>query len=163
MVANTNFGNGESSPPLEVNTQPEVNIAGPPRNVDATARSHKEIYVHWSAPAVTNGEILKYRVYYAEVSGANDAADLLESLTNLPLCTSLQDDSGAEMYNDSMSLDLLLTDLRPFTDYIISVVPFNHNGMGDSSAEIKVKTYSSTPSEPPNNVTLEVTSSSVSR
>lgn len=67
------------------------------------------------------------------------------------------------MYNDSMSLDLLLTDLRPFTDYIISVVPFNHNGMGDSSAEIKVKTYSSTPSEPPNNVTLEVTSSSVSR
>lgn len=163
MVANTNFGNGESSPPLEVNTQPEVNIAGPPRNVDATARSHKEIYVHWSAPAVTNGEILKYRVYYAEVSGANEAADLLESFTNLPLCTSLQDDSGAEMYNDSMSLDLLLTDLRPFTDYIISVVPFNHNGMGDSSAEIKVKTYSSTPSEPPNNVTLEVTSSSVSR
>lgn len=84
MVANTNFGNGESSPPLEVNTQPEVNIAGPPRNVDATARSHKEIYVHWSAPAVTNGEILKYRVYYAEVSGSNEAADLLESLTNLP-------------------------------------------------------------------------------
>lgn len=67
VVANTNFGIGESSQPLEVSTQPEVNIAGPPRNVDATARSHKEIYVHWSAPAVTNGEILKYRVYYSEV------------------------------------------------------------------------------------------------
>lgn len=85
VVANTNFGNGESSPPLEVNTQPEVNIAGPPRNVDATARSHKEIYVHWSAPAVTNGEILKYRVYYAEVSGANEATNLLEPFTNLSL------------------------------------------------------------------------------
>lgn len=159
VVANTNFGNGESSQPLEVSTQPEVNIAGPPRNVDATARSHKEIYVHWSAPAVTNGEILKYRVYYSEVSEGNELKD-----PTLTLYSSfeLQDDSGAELYNDSMSLDLLLTELRPFTDYIISVVPFNHNGMGDSSAEIKVKTYSSTPSEPPNNVTLEVTSSSVS-
>ena len=73
-----------------------------------------------------------------------------------------QNDSGADLYNDSMSLDLVLTDLRPYTDYVISVVPFNRNGMGDPSAELKVKTYSSTPSEPPNNVTLEVTSSSVS-
>ncbi|XP_017959439.1 neogenin isoform X1 [Drosophila navojoa] len=136
VVANTNFGIGESSLPLEASTLPEVNIAGPPRNVDAYARSHKEIYVHWQPPTVTNGEILKYRVYYSE------------------------NDSGADRYNDSMSLELLLTDLRPYTDYVISVVPFNRNGMGDSSAELKVKTFSSTPSEPPNNVTLEVTSSS---
>ncbi|XP_001987649.2 neogenin isoform X2 [Drosophila grimshawi] len=136
VVANTNFGMGESSLPLEASTQPEVNIAGPPRNVDAYARNHKEIFVHWQPPTVTNGEILKYRVYYSE------------------------NDSGADLYNDSMSLELVLTELRPFTDYVISVVPFNHNGMGDPSAELKVKTYSSTPSEPPNNVTLEVTSSS---
>ncbi|XP_023179613.2 neogenin isoform X2 [Drosophila hydei] len=136
VVANTNFGMGESSRPLEASTQPEVNIAGPPRNVDAYARNHKEIYVHWQPPTVTNGEILKYRVYYSE------------------------NDSGADLYNDSMSLELLLTELRPYTDYVISVVPFNRNGMGDSSTELKVKTYSSTPSEPPNNVTLEVTSSS---
>ncbi|KRG04575.1 uncharacterized protein Dmoj_GI19122, isoform B [Drosophila mojavensis] len=136
VVANTNFGIGESSQPLEASTLPEVNIAGPPRNVDAYARSHKEIYVHWQPPTVTNGEILKYRVYYSE------------------------NDSGADRYNDSTSLELLLTDLRPYTDYVISVVPFNRNGMGDSSAELKVKTFSSTPSEPPNNVTLEVTSSS---
>ncbi|XP_070066133.1 neogenin isoform X5 [Drosophila virilis] len=136
VVANTNFGMGESSQPLEASTQPEVNIAGPPRNVDAYARNHKEIFVHWQPPTVTNGEILKYRVYYSE------------------------NDSGADMYNDSMSLELLLTDLRPYTDYVISVVPFNRNGMGDSSAELKVRTFSSTPSEPPNNVTLEVTSSS---
>lgn len=68
VVANTNFGMGESSQALEASTQPEVNIAGPPRNVDAYARNHKEIYVHWSPPTVTNGEILKYRVYYSEVS-----------------------------------------------------------------------------------------------
>lgn len=137
-MANTNFGSGDSSDTLEVVTQPEENIAGPPRNVEGYARNHKEIYVKWDEPSVTNGEILKYRIYYAE------------------------GDNGAEMYHDSTALDALLTELRPYTDYTISVVPFNKNGMGDPSNEIKVKTFSSTPSEPPNNVTLEVTSSTVS-
>ncbi|KRJ99437.1 neogenin isoform X3 [Drosophila yakuba] len=136
VEANTNFGSGASSAPLEVSTQPEVNIAGPPRNFEGYARSHKEIYVKWEEPTVTNGEILKYRVYYSE------------------------NDSGADLYHDSTALEAILNELRPNTDYVISVVPFNRNGMGDSSAEIRVKTFSSTPSEPPNNVTLEVTSSS---
>ncbi|KPU76720.1 uncharacterized protein Dana_GF13393, isoform C [Drosophila ananassae] len=135
VVANTNFGNGESSAPLEVNTQPEVNIAGPPRNFEGFARSHQEIYVRWEEPAVTNGEILKYRVYYSE------------------------NDSGADLYHDTTTLDAVLSELRPHTDYVITVAPFNRNGMGDPSSEIRVKTFSSTPSEPPNNVSLEVTSS----
>lgn len=63
---------------------------------------------------------------------------------------------------DSTSLEATLTELRPFTEYTISVVPFNQNGMGDPSNEIKVKTYSSTPSDPPQNVSLEATSSTVS-
>ncbi|XP_037952309.1 neogenin-like isoform X2 [Teleopsis dalmanni] len=136
VIANTNFGPGESSEILEVSTQPEENIAGPPRNVEGFARNHKEIYVKWDQPTVTNGEILKYRIYYSE------------------------NDSGAEMYHDSTTLEAILMELRPYTDYTITVVPFNKNGMGDPSNEIKIKTFSSTPSEPPNNVTLEVTSSS---
>lgn len=82
---------------------------------------------------------------------------------HVPIYSILQNDSGADLYHDSTALEAVLTELRPHTDYVISVVPFNRNGMGDSSAEIRVKTFSSTPSEPPNNVTLEVTSSSVSR
>ncbi|XP_070134278.1 neogenin isoform X1 [Drosophila bipectinata] len=135
VVANTNFGNGESSAPLEVNTQPEVNIAGPPRNFEGFARSHQEIFVRWEEPAVTNGEILKYRVYYSE------------------------NDRGADLYHDTTTLDAVLSELHPHTDYVITVAPFNRNGMGDPSSEIRVKTFSSTPSEPPNNVSLEVTSS----
>ncbi|XP_073845083.1 neogenin protein frazzled isoform X5 [Musca autumnalis] len=135
VVANTNFGSGESSEPLEVTTQPEENIAGPPTNVEGYARNHKEIYVKWQEPLVTNGEIVKYRIYYSE------------------------GDSGQELYYDTTVLDAVLTELRPYTDYTITVVPFNKIGMGDPSNEIRVKTFSSTPSEPPNNVTLEVTSS----
>ncbi|XP_039953163.1 neogenin isoform X6 [Bactrocera neohumeralis] len=135
VVANTNFGPGDSSEVLEVRTQPEENIAGPPRNVEGLATSEREIFVKWDSPIVTNGEIMKYRIYYSE------------------------NDSGAEMYHDSTTLSAVISELRPYTDYTISVVPFNKNGMGDPSNEIKVKTYSSTPTEPPNNVTLEVTSS----
>ncbi|XP_054089803.1 neogenin isoform X6 [Zeugodacus cucurbitae] len=135
VVANTNFGPGDSSEVLEVRTQPEENIAGPPRNVEGYASSEREIFVKWDSPTVTNGEILKYRIYYSE------------------------NDSGAEMYHDSTSLSAVISELRPYTDYTISVVPFNKNGMGDPSNEIKVKTFSSTPTEAPNNVTLEVTSS----
>lgn len=73
----------------------------------------------------------------------------------------LQGENGGELYSDSTSLETTLTELRPYTDYIISIVPFNKNGMGDTSNEIKVKTFSDTPSEPPLNVSVEVSSSTV--
>lgn len=68
VVANSNHGIGDSSESLEVRTQPEENIAGPPQNVRAYPISHTEINVEWEPPIVTNGIISKYRIYYAEVS-----------------------------------------------------------------------------------------------
>lgn len=53
---------------LEVSTQPEENIAGPPTNVEGLALSHNSILVKWDPPLVTNGVITKYRIYYAEVN-----------------------------------------------------------------------------------------------
>lgn len=80
----------------------------------------------------------------------------------LPLLHLIQGDDGLEKSSDSISLECHLNDLRPHTEYTISVVPINQNGMGDPSQEIKVKTYSSAPSDPPSNVTVEATSSTVS-
>ncbi len=136
VVGNSNHGVGESSTIYEVSTQPEENISGPPQDMDGYAISHKELHVQWAAPLVTNGNISKYRVYYTL-------------------------DDGTEMHTDSTDLEAVLTDLRPFTEYTVSVVPFNQNGMGDPSNELVLKTYSATPDEPPTNVTLEATSSTV--
>lgn len=138
MVANSNYGIGESSSSIEVRTQPEENIAGPPQNVRAYASSHTEIEVEWEPPLVANGVISKYRIYYAE------------------------GDNGAELYADSTGTRLTLPELRPYTEYAISVVPWNQNGMGDSSPELLVRTFSSTPTESPQNVSLETTGSTVS-
>lgn len=137
VVGNSNHGPGESSEKLEIVTQPEENIAGPPQNLNGLATAHNEIELKWEIPLVTNGVISKYRVFYAE--GEN----------------------GETMYSDTSSTELVLTELKAYSEYIISVVPWNQNGMGDPSSEILVKTFSSTPSEAPNNVTLEASSSTV--
>lgn len=137
VVGNSNHGPGESSQVFEVSTQPEENIAGPPRNVTGFAVSSNEISVNWELPEITNGNISNYRIYYAE------------------------GDNGFENSIDTIHHATVIGDLRPFTEYTISVVPFNQNGMGDPSREIFVKTYSSVPSEAPSNVSVEATSSTV--
>ncbi|KAJ6643801.1 Neogenin [Pseudolycoriella hygida] len=134
VVGNSNFGAGESSAIYEVSTQPEENISGPPQDIDGFAISHKELHIQWTPPLIANGNISKYRIYYSM-------------------------DDGSEMYTDSTSLEVVLSELRPFTEYTVSVVPFNQNGMGDPSNELVLKTFSAVPTEPPTNVTLEATSS----
>lgn len=138
VVGNSNHGPGESSNIFELTTQPDENIAGAVRNVIGQAISHKEIHVRWTPPQITNGNISKYRIYYTEPD-------------------------GVDMYVDSAGpeTDIILSELHPFTDYSVYVVPFNENGMGDASHEITVKTFSSIPGEAPLNVTLEATSSTV--
>lgn len=139
VVGNSNHGPGESSNIFELTTQPDENIAGAVGNIFGQALSHKEIHVRWTPPLISNGNISKYRVYYTEPDGVDLHVDSVGS-----------------------DLEVILSELHPYTQYSIYVVPFNENGMGDSSNEITVKTFSSIPGESPLNVTLEATSSTVS-
>lgn len=136
VVGNSNHGSGTSSEIFEVKTQPEENIAGPPQGIVGRVLSHKEIYVKWSPPLITNGNITKYRVYFSTPDTVETFAETLET-------------------------EAILTELRPFTEYTIYTIAFNENGMGDSSNEIVLKTFSSSPDDAPHNVTLEATSSTV--
>ncbi|KAL7046588.1 hypothetical protein ACKWTF_002648 [Chironomus riparius] len=135
VVANSNHGPGESSEILEISTQSEENMAGPPENFKGAAFSHDEIFLQWDPPHETNGLISNYRVYFAE--GEN----------------------GEDQFYDTKSNEFMLTQLRSYCEYTISVVAFNQNGMGNPSQEILVKTFSNTPSEEPSNITVEATSS----
>lgn len=136
VVANSNHGQGQSSEILEVPTQAEENIAGAPENLQAAALSHEEIYLKWDPPKVPNG-VNKYRVYYAE------------------------GDSGDDHFADTTTTEFMLTQLKAYCEYTVSVVSINQNGIGNPSEEKLVKTFSNTPSEPPSNITLEASSSTV--
>ena len=48
-------------------TTPTPRVPDKPENVKAVAVSHTEINVSWSPPSITNGKILKYRIFYSEV------------------------------------------------------------------------------------------------
>ncbi|KAJ9593720.1 hypothetical protein L9F63_014731, partial [Diploptera punctata] len=52
-----------------------------------------------------------------------------------------------------------LTGLNKFTEYSVWLVAFNQNGPGSSTEEVLARTLSDVPSEPPQNVTLEASSS----
>lgn len=137
VVGNSNHGQGESSEILELATQSEENIAGAPENLQVAAFSHHEIYLKWDPPKVGNG-VTKYRVYYAE------------------------GETGEDQSADTTSTEFMLTQLRAYCEYAVSVVSINQNGIGNPSEEKLVKTFSNTPSEPPSNITLEASSSTVS-
>ena len=52
-----------------------------------------------------------------------------------------------------------LTDLREYTEYTFWVSAYNENGEGAHSDEVPCRTYSDTPADPPQNVTIESASS----
>uniref|UniRef100_T1GGQ4 Neogenin n=1 Tax=Megaselia scalaris TaxID=36166 RepID=T1GGQ4_MEGSC len=131
VVANTEFGPSESSEIIRVTTSNQGITVGAPRDLVGYVQSHKDILLKWEP----SSGVSKYRIYYNE------------------------DDSMPTLYTDSNRADVLLTDLRPNAEYTIYVVPITPNGEGDPSREIKLKTFSTVPSEPPSNIKLEPTSS----
>lgn len=52
-------------------TTPKPQVPEKPENVVAHVRSDTEIELTWAPPAVTNGKILHYIIYYNEVDGKN--------------------------------------------------------------------------------------------
>lgn len=72
-----------------------------------------------------------------------------------------QGDSDEEHKIETKFEEFELTGLAKFTDYNVWVVAANENGDGASTEELTVRTLSDVPSEPPQNVTLEPSSSTV--
>lgn len=73
----------------------------------------------------------------------------------------VQGDSAEEHHVVTSDLQFQLTGLNKFTEYSVWVVAFNQNGPGSSTEEVVCRTLSDVPSDPPQNVTLEASSSTV--
>ncbi|XP_044002632.1 neogenin isoform X2 [Aphidius gifuensis] len=139
VVAHNSRGAGMSSEILRETTLSEANVPGPPIPLDGHATSSTSIKFSWQQPEVLNGRISKYVVTF--VKGEDE-------------------DEGEEKTRETTSTTYELIDLVPYTEYNIWVHAVNENGPGASSGEINIRTYSSQPSQPPHNVTLEAASSS---
>uniref|UniRef100_A0A224XGP9 Putative neural cell adhesion molecule l1 n=1 Tax=Panstrongylus lignarius TaxID=156445 RepID=A0A224XGP9_9HEMI len=135
VAALTESGVGASSDPLVVVTRPELRVPSAPQNVKAIP-STTHLIVTWIPPSITNGRIHIYKLYYYE------------------------SETSEEHHIETVDTGYTVTGLKKFTEYIVWVVAYNHNGAGHNSEEITVKTLSDIPSEPPTNVTVEASSSS---
>ncbi|XP_073691911.1 neogenin-like [Garra rufa] len=135
VVAHNRNGPGESSAPLRVATQPEVQVPGPAPNLLAVVTSPSTVSLSWDMPLIGNGEIQNYKIYYME-KGMDSEQDL-----------------------DVNTLSHTMTGLKKFTEYSFRVVAYNKHGPGVSTEDISVRTYSDVPSAPPQNMTVEVLNS----
>lgn len=68
VVAYNNYGSGSTSKSLTVTTLAEENVPSAPQKFTAYATSSHSIRVSWEPSEIPNGRILRYIVYYVEVS-----------------------------------------------------------------------------------------------
>ncbi|XP_058880325.1 netrin receptor DCC-like isoform X2 [Acipenser ruthenus] len=135
IVAYNEQGPGESSQPIRVSTQPELQVPGPVENPQAVATSATSILVSWEAPAYDNGPIQGYRLFCTETT------------------------SGKEQNPEVNGLSYKLEGLKKFTEYSIRVLAYNRYGTGISTEDLKITTLPDVPSSPPQNISLEVVNS----
>uniref|UniRef100_K9J3U3 Neogenin n=1 Tax=Desmodus rotundus TaxID=9430 RepID=K9J3U3_DESRO len=135
VTAQNQHGSGESSAPLHVETQPEVQLPGPAPNIRAYATSPTSITVTWETPLSGNGEIQNYKLYYME-KGTDKEQDV-----------------------DVSSHSHTINGLKKYTEYSFRVVAYNKHGPGVSTQDVAVQTLSDVPSAAPQNLTLEVRNS----
>ncbi|XP_072528376.1 neogenin isoform X8 [Salminus brasiliensis] len=135
VVASNRNGLGETSTPLTVATQPEVQVPGPAPNLQAVTITPTSVTLTWERPVTGNGEIQTYKVYYSE-----KGQDLEQDV-------------------DVVGLAYTMTGLKKFTEYSFRVVACNKHGPGVSTEDLSIQTLSDVPSAAPQNLSLEVQNS----
>ncbi|KAM5191920.1 netrin receptor DCC [Mantella aurantiaca] len=135
IVAYNEWGPGESSQPVKVSTQPELQVPGPVENLQMVSTSPTSILISWEPPAYANGPVQGYRLLCSETI------------------------SGREQNIEVDGLSYRLEGLRKFTEYNIRVLAYNRYGPGVSTEEQALMTLSDVPSAMPQNVSLEVVNS----
>ena len=87
-----------------------------PRFVRAIVTGSRSIFLNWTIPAVTNGKLIKYVVYYDTTEGYGDNTTVPMNQTLLANTTSL-----------------VIESLVPFTYYTFQVQAFTNVGGGHRS------------------------------
>ncbi|NXE77402.1 DCC protein, partial [Cochlearius cochlearius] len=135
VVAYNEWGPGESSQPVKVATQPELQVPGPVENLRAVSTSPTSILVSWDPPAYANGPVQGYRLFCTETA------------------------TGREQNVEVDGLSYRLEGLKKFTEYTLRFLAYNRYGPGVSTEDVTVTTLSDVPSAMPQNISLEVVNS----
>ncbi|XP_065834069.1 uncharacterized protein [Oscarella lobularis] len=117
ITAGNEYGYGLNSSTIKVQTA--EGEPGPPQNVSAVSLSSHSVSVSWLQPTTPHGIIAKYKIYYRIPSKTKREAANNEVFANV---------SGSETTAN-------LTDLSPFTVYILRVAAVNVRQYDNKSLE----------------------------
>jgi len=67
VVAHNDRGPGQSSEPLLVTTQEELDVPGPVQDLHARPTSAFSILITWQRPRYSSTEVKSYKLYYRQV------------------------------------------------------------------------------------------------
>ena len=107
------------TPKLNISVHFLSTVPGAPRFAKGFVISSRSIYINWTTPAVTNGKLVKYVVYYDKTEAYSDNTTLPMNQTLPPNITWL-----------------VIKDLVPFTKYTLQVQAFTEVGGGNLSHAI---------------------------
>ncbi|XP_075993488.1 netrin receptor DCC [Genypterus blacodes] len=132
VTAYSETGPGDSSSPLTVTTQPDIQVPSSVVSLRAEPVSPTSVQLSWEPPAEPNAPLLGYRVIWTESPTAKEQMVEVNALT------------------------YQMEGLAKFTTYSVQVMAINRYGPGPASQSVSVITQSDVPSAPPQNVSLEV-------
>ncbi|KFO77977.1 Netrin receptor DCC, partial [Cuculus canorus] len=135
VVAFNEWGPGETSQPIKVVTQPELQVPGPVENFRVVSTTPTSLLVSWDPPSSLHSPIEGYRIFWMETT------------------------TGREQTVEVDGFSYRLEGLKKFTEYTLRSIAYNRYGPGVSSEDVTVTTLSDVPSATPQNVSLEVVNS----
>ncbi|XP_053910908.1 netrin receptor DCC isoform X2 [Cuculus canorus] len=135
VVAFNEWGPGETSQPIKVVTQPELQVPGPVENFRVVSTTPTSLLVSWDPPSSLHSPIEGYRIFWMETT------------------------TGREETVEVDGFSYRLEGLKKFTEYTLRSIAYNRYGPGVSSEDVTVTTLSDVPSATPQNVSLEVVNS----
>ncbi|XP_016418487.1 neogenin 1a [Sinocyclocheilus rhinocerous] len=153
VMAHNRNGPGESSAPLTVATQPEVQVPGPAPNLQAVVTSPSTVSLSWDMPLT--GEIQNYKIYYME-KGMDSEQSIMVRWQPPPADAQNGEITGykiryrkgtrkseaAEITSGSQ-LYQLIDGLQRGTEYMLRVSAITVNGTGPATDWTTAETFES--------------------
>ncbi|XP_071450798.1 cell adhesion molecule Dscam2-like [Hetaerina americana] len=156
VIAVNEVGLGPPSTETTLVTTQEA-PSGPPTEVVAEATGAESIVVRWKPllPTYSNGEILGYQIAYREVQQPSRSMSSMGSSMGSNKDSASKSPAGrvkVRKIRGQGRTEMVITGLRPYSHYEISVRAFNGIGPGPPSSPNIAVTFEGVPGSPPSNL-----------
>ncbi|KAI5745326.1 hypothetical protein M8J76_010108 [Diaphorina citri] len=143
VIAVNDVGPGNPSKILDAVTMKEA-PSEPPSNVIIDNVSFQSIAVHWKPPPASswNGDLVGYQIIYRDISNTDTGSQ-----------------TRVKTIQSKHKTDYVLTKLKYYTKYEVTVRAFNQIGAGPTSSPQFVNTLEGVPEDPPRGIRCNALSS----